>query len=98
MASPVNCAIHCQVINSTTQEVENAQFLNIVILQDAQRSNIKLLSIHTVSSLTLEKHRQACIHYLHKHLHGIFDIVFGSIKIILQQIEKTQLLTVIHFN
>lgn len=35
--------------------------------------------------------------YLHEGLHATADVISGSVKVILQDVEKTQLLAVIHF-
>lgn len=41
--------------------------------------------------------RYSSDHYLHEDLHAIANVIFGSVKIILQDVKETKLLAIIHF-
>lgn len=55
----------------------------------------KSFVFHGSLQIIVKRQQQLC--YLHEDLHAIADVISGSVKIILQDVKKTQFLAVMHF-
>lgn len=63
------------------------------VLSTSSNSNSSFI----VPVYTKKHTRDGRHNYLHEDLHAIANVIFGSVKIILQDVQETKFLAIVHF-